>query len=265
VLPRQTPFLREFTTLSRELRPGVTDLRATLPVLNDAIDVGTPVLADSTRTNRDLRDVLAKLNRLVSQPSTKVSLERLEHTFDTVKPLAEHVVPAQTVCNYLTYWGTFLSESFNDPDQVGFSHREILIGTPQGQTTLDLGGTPITIPGDVQNGLGGYSGFQANGRPSATGPFKPYELPILYGQPYGPAGQKGTNADCQGGQNGYALGQLRVKGLPKSNPAIVESDLPGSRGPTTVFFDDNGDRGLFDSRIPSRQPSTWNFAGGSTP
>ena len=44
LLPRQRPFLRDFATLSEELRPGVKDLRATLPVLNDAIEVGTPVL-----------------------------------------------------------------------------------------------------------------------------------------------------------------------------------------------------------------------------
>jgi ABC-type transporter Mla subunit MlaD len=265
VLPRQTPFLREFTTLSRELRPGVSDLRATLPVLNDAIRVGTPVLADSTRTNRDLKGAFGQLNQLVSQPSTKVSLRRLEHTFDTLKPLAEHVVPAQTVCNYLTYWGTFLSESFTDRDQVGFSHREILVGTPQGQTQVDVGGNPVTIPGEAEYGMGGYSGLHANGRSSPDGVFKPYELPILYGQPYGPAGQKGTHDDCQGGQNGYTLGQLRAKGQPASDPAVVTSDLPGSRGPTTVFFDDNGKRVLFDSRVASRQPASWGFVDGSSP
>jgi hypothetical protein len=260
LLPRERPFLRDFTTLSRELRPGVSDLRATLPVLNDAVEVGTPVLADSTRTNRDLRDALAKLNQLVSQPSTKVSLRRLEDTFDTARPLAEHVVPAQTVCNYLTYWGTTLSESFTDRDQVGFSHREILVGTPPGNVQVDVGGIPITVPGEAENAMGGYSGFNANGQ-DASGVFKPYELPILYGQPYGPAGQKGTNNDCQGGQNGYALGQFRATGQPAANPAIVASDLPGSRGPTTTFWDDNGDRTLFDSRVDSRQPSSWNFGG----
>ncbi len=263
LLPNQRPFLREFTLLSHELRPGVTDLRATLPVLNEAVEVGTPVLADSTRTNRDLRDALAELNRLISQPSTKVSLERLEDTFDTAKPLAEHVVPAQTVCNYLTYWGTTLTESFSDRDQFGFSHREILVGTPRGSIDVSLGGaTTVTIPGDAEHGWGGYSGFQADGRSSPDGVFKPYELPILYGPSYGPAGQKGTNADCQGGQNGYPLGQLRQPAQEPHNPAIVAPDVPGSRGPTTAFWDDDGNRVLFDSRVDSRQPSSWKFGGG---
>jgi ABC-type transporter Mla subunit MlaD len=263
VLPRQRPFLREFTVLSHELRPGVNDLRATLPVLNEAIEVGTPVLADSTRTNRDLRDVLEQLNRLVTQSSTKVALQRLEDTFDTVKPLAEHVVPAQTVCNYLTYWGTTLPESFADKDQVGYSHREILVGSPPGSITLDVGGTPVTAPGEVQNGMGGYSGFNSNGRLAADGTFEPYELPILYGPAYGPAGQRGTQNDCQGGQNGYPLGQLRQDGQPASNPAIIVDDLPGSRGPTTGFWDDDGNRVLFDSRVASRAPGSWPQFGGS--
>jgi ABC-type transporter Mla subunit MlaD len=263
VLPRQRPFLREFTTLSHDLRPGVTDLRATLPVLNEAIRVGTPVLNDSTQTNRDLRDALVQLNQLVSQPSTKVSLQRLEDTFDTAKPLAEHVVPAQTVCNYLTYWGTTLPESFTDRDQVGFSHREILVNSPPGDLTVEAGGVPVVVPGEVKNSLGGYSGLNANGQASPSGTFEPYKLPILYGPAYGPAGQHGTQNDCQGGQNGYPLGQLLADGQPKSNPAIIASDLPGSRGPTTAFWDDNGNRVLFDSRIDSRQPGTWPQFGGS--
>jgi ABC-type transporter Mla subunit MlaD len=263
VLPRQRPFLREFTTLSAELRPGVSDLRATLPVLNEAVRVGTPVLADSTRTNRDLRDALSQLNALVTQPSTKVSLQRLEDTFDTAKPLAEHVVPAQTVCNYLTYWGTMISESFTDKDQVGYSHREILVGTPPGAITVDVGGTPVTLPGEAEHGLGGYAGINANGRSAATGTFEPYELPILYGPAFGPAGQHGTNDDCQGGQNGYPLGQLLQRGQTEANPAIIAADLPGSRGPTTAFWDDDGNRVLFDSRNDSRQPETWpQFGGG---
>jgi hypothetical protein len=263
VLPRQRPFLREFTTLSRELRPGVSDLRATLPVLNEAVRVGTPVLADSTRTNRDLRDALSQLNALVTQPSTKVSLQRLEDTFDTAKPLAEHIVPAQTVCNYLTYWGTMISESFTDKDQVGYSHREILVGTPPGAVTVDVGGNPVTIPGEVEHGLGGYAGVNANGRSAATGTFEPYELPILYGPAFGPAGQQGTDDDCQGGQNGYPLGQLLQRGQTESNPAIIAADLPGSRGPTTAFWDDDGNRVLFDSRNDNRQPDTWpQFGGG---
>src|SRR5262249_40674118 len=49
-LPRQRPFLADFTELSRRLRPGVHQLRFALPSLNGAIQVGTPVLRRSPST-----------------------------------------------------------------------------------------------------------------------------------------------------------------------------------------------------------------------
>jgi ABC-type transporter Mla subunit MlaD len=268
-LPRQRPFLRDFTTLSRLLRPGVSDLRPTLPVLNQAIEVGTPILRRTPSMNLELRDTMRALEELVARPSTELTLERLEETFNTAKPLAEHVVPAQTVCNYLNYWGNNISESLTDRDPVGFAHREILVGTPSGQRHISLVGpledTAITVPGEAQNTMGGYSGFNADAQsggepnPAEEGVFKPYELPILFAPVYGPGGQKGTNADCQGGQTGYPLGQFRVPGQSLSNPAWLASDIPGSRGPTTAFWNAEGDRVLFDSRVASRQPSTWKF------
>ncbi len=68
-LPRQRPFLAEFAELSSRLRPGVQDLRVALPVLNSAIDVGTPVLARTPQMNRDLREVFVELDDLWSSRS----------------------------------------------------------------------------------------------------------------------------------------------------------------------------------------------------
>jgi ABC-type transporter Mla subunit MlaD len=268
-LPRQRPFLRDFTTLSRLLRPGVSDLRPTLPVLNQAIEVGTPILRRTPTMNEELEAAMAALEDLVERPTTKLTLQRLEETFDSAKPLAENIVPAQTVCNYLTYWATTVPESFTDRDQTGFAHREILVGSPMGQRFVagpgPLEDVTITVPGEAQNPVGGYSGFNADGQsggapnPAEEGVFKPYELPILFAPVYGPAGQKGTNADCQAGQTGYPLGQIRVPGQPASNPAWLASDIPGSRGPTTAFWDARGGRVLVDTRVDSRQPATWKF------
>ena len=78
----------------------------------------------------------------------------------------------------------------------------------------------------------------AERRPALGGTFKPYEVPILNAHPYGPTGQK--DADCQGGQSGYELGQGLVPGQSPSNPAYAVPDLPGSRGPTTLFYNDDG-------------------------
>jgi ABC-type transporter Mla subunit MlaD len=264
VLPRQRTFLRDFTTLSRLLRPGVSDLRTALPTLNSAIDVGTPVLARTPRMNRDLRLVFQELRQLVEQPTTKLTLQRLEETFEEALPLSEWVVPAQTVCNYWVYWFTFLTEHLSEQDQFGFMQRVGGPSFPRGALELETGfpdplPKSLLIPGQVQTPLGGYSGLSANGRAYSPtvpegGEFQPHELPILHGNPYGPAGQKGTDADCQGGQIGYALGDLRVPGQPPNVPAVAVSDLPGSRGPTTVYFNQDGSKVLKDTRVESRAP-----------
>ena len=260
VLPGQQTFLREFARLSRILNPGVRDLRISLPTLNSAIDVGTRVLPRTVRMNRDLREVFVELRELVEQPTTKITLERLEETFDEATPLAQHVAPVQTVCNYWNYWFTFLTEHLTDRDQVGFNQRVVIVGMPRGDTQLSLpGGTTFPVGGAVQAPLGGYSGRQANGLAGAgtpnPGEFEPYELPILHGNPYGPGGQKGTQADCQSGQTGYPLGSYPVPGQGPESPVFAPSDIPGTRGPTTLFYDENGQRQLYDSRVSGRYPN----------
>ncbi len=248
LLPRQRPFLRDFTVLSRVLRPGVNDLRATLPVLNEAIEVGTPVLRRSTEMNRNLRGALKALNRVVSQPTTKLTLQRLGETFDAAKPLAKWVAPAQTVCNYWNYWFTFTPNALSDRDQVGYAFRQML--------------TEFPVSAEVDAPVSAYSGKQGNGKQSAAagGVFEPYAIPITNAHPYQPTGQK--NADCQGGQFGYELGALPVPGQPQDNPASGSSDLPGSRGPTTLFYNEAGNRSFEDTRNPSRAPETWQEIGG---
>ncbi len=263
VLPGQQVFLRDFTTLSRLLRPGIHDLRISLPTLNSAIDVGTDVLPRTVRMNHNLQRVFRELKQLVEQPTTLLTLQRLEETFDEATPLAEQVVPAQTVCNYWNYWFTFFPAHIDEQDQFGFMERVGGPSFPPGALELATGlPAPldtIRFPGEVQTPLGGYSGLQANGRaydPNVEegGEFEPYELPILHGNPYGPTGQKGTHADCQAGQTGYPLGDLPVPGQSADNPAIAVSDLPGSRGPTTLYLTQGGQIQLRDTRVDSRAP-----------
>jgi ABC-type transporter Mla subunit MlaD len=262
-LPRQRPFLREFTVLSRKLRPGIADLRPTLPVLNEAIRVGTPVLRHSVATNRRLKGVLRELNRLAERPSTKVTLTRLRDLLDTARPLAEYATPVQTVCNYITYWGTFVPNALTDRDQVGWNLRQRFIRVPPGPVTVNAGATSLSLPGEVEAPLGGYSGIQANARagaapnPADEGVFKPYQLPIVHAPGFGgPTGQAWIDGgdDCQTGQAGYPLGEFRRPGQSPSNPAFAPTNIPGSRGPTTLFYHQNSRRDFVDTRIPSRAP-----------
>ena len=273
-LPRQRPFLAEFAELSRRLRPGVQDLRTALPVLNSAIDVGTPVLRRTPQMNRDLRGVFVELDNLIAQDSTTTSLRRLRDTFDSAEHFSEWFVPAQTVCNYWNYWFTFLPEALSDRDQVGYSFRQALTSAPPGPTAVQLGTNPITmepttveIDGETHGPVAGYSGVQALGQrgeapePGQDRVFAPEEQPIVHGNPFGPTGQKGTNADCQGGQSGYFQGELPIPGQPADNPSVGVNDIPGSRGPTTLYYgkdaiqpDGSVLREFKDTRVESRQP-----------
>jgi ABC-type transporter Mla subunit MlaD len=262
VLPGQQRFLADFTELSKALAPGVSDLRVTLPTLTDAVETGTPVLERSPVLNKNLKKALTQLKDLVQQPSTRLSLQRLQETFDQAKPLAKFVVPAQTVCNYFNYWFTFLPNGLSDKDQVGFTFRQALANFPMGETHLPGG---ITVPGAVKTPVAGYSGIQANGiagampNPADDGVFKPYELPILNGVGlYGHHGEKG-DGDCEGGQTGYTptLGADPVPGQAPSNPAHAASHLPGSQGITDLYYLQDGTRQERDTRVGSRQPTTW--------
>ena len=269
-LPAQQVFLDTFAELSRRLRPGVHQLRLALPDLNEAVRIGTPVLNDSVQMNRDLRDVLIELEDIVEQPSTKIALQRLKDTFDTAAPLAQFVGPMQTVCNYWNYWFTYLTEHITERDSVGFQQRISLVQVPAGGLSVNLQPVPalppinVSIPGEVQTPVAGYSGLQANGKaglvpsPANNGVFEPRELPIVHGNPYQPLGQpefdQGGVPDCQSGQSGYVLGDYRVPGQAASNPAFAVSNIPGAQGITDMYTNQNGTRELRDTRIASHQP-----------
>ena len=283
-LPRQRPFLRDFAELSRRLRPGVQDLRVALPVLNRAIDVGTPVLRRTPSMNRRLRRVLVEADRLIRKPETLTSLQRVRTTVTEAKRFSEWVVPAQTVCNHFNYWFTFLPEALSDEDAVGFTFRQALTSAPPGPTAVDLhtplpppfDNIPVRVPGEEIGPIAAYSGVQSTGRfgqlipPNLAadgadpGDFAPHDLPTVHGNPYGPTGQpkfgRGNRADCQGAQSGFLLGSayagksLRVPGQPISNPTVGVRDIGGSRGPTTLFYNDDNDREFVDTRVGSRQP-----------
>ncbi len=157
LLPAQREFNRKFADLAIELNPGIEDLRTAAPALNEAVEVGTPVLGDQPPVNRRLRSALGALNRLVRQPSTRITLMHLRETFDEATPLARHVVPAQTVCNYWNYWFTYFPNALSDEEPLlGNAFRQTLTRFPAAQT--------------VETPLGGYSGLPANGKSGPAGP-----------------------------------------------------------------------------------------------
>ena len=282
-LPPQVPFLRDFAEFSRLLRPGVRDLRISLPVLNDAIAEGANSLPKTVRMNQDLEDAMVALEDLVDEPSTKVTLVRLGDFFDEANSAAQYIVPYQNVCNYWNYWFQYLTDHFASADAFGNAERLIGPGFP---------GTsePDNFP---RNPLNNTSGSQADGRrssiynvglpaippfpavaadPQAAGLFDPlpenepiainpdgqppgmpdeHSQPILHGGPYGPSGTEAA-PNCQAGQFGYPLGQVLIPGQGKDNPTFGPSNVAAATGTkpfgrTDLFLKQDGTRIYWDS------------------
>ncbi len=224
----QRPFLTDFADLATRLRPGVRALSDALPTLNGALVTGAPVLTRSIPIAGKTKGVFRQLQYLVDQPQTKNTLLRLRETFNQAAPAAQYITPAQTVCNYVGYWTTYIPNALSQPDGTGTTFLQALVMAPFGGIS--------GVSTQQQGGVGGYAGLQANGIAGLLDPtpgvFKPRQLAILHGPPYAPSVDSKGNADCQPGQNGYPLGRLPVPGQPESNPAVVVSNLPGNRGPT---------------------------------
>ena len=250
-LPVQQPFLADFADFSQLLRPGVRALRASLPVLNQAVGRGAKVLPRTVQTSNDLRGVMVSLNDLVADPSTLTSLNRLGDTFNLAADAGQKIVPAQTVCNYWNYWTTYLPSHFGLPTPFGFAERVIPPGIA-GSTTLNE---------PPRNPMDNYSGGQGDGRWASSffaggnaGLFDPLNssptahdgIPILHGNPYGPSVTDGQ-PNCQAGQTGYALGEALIPGQSKDNPTFGVQNIAKAAGvpplgKTDLFLEQNGDR-----------------------
>jgi ABC-type transporter Mla subunit MlaD len=270
-LPVQRPFLADFAEFSRLLRPGVKELRRALPDLNQAVALGANVLPRTVQMNRDLQDVMTRLDQLVEDPSTLTSLNRLGDTFNLVADAGPKIVPTQTVCNYFSYWTNFITSHFALPTPFGFAERVL------GPSIV--GSTSITTP--PRNPMDNYSGGQGDGRlsnlappsPISAGPgvFDPLNheetlppapaedahngVPILHGPPYAPTGLDANgDPNCQAGQNGYVLGDDRIPGQSKDNPTFGVSQIAGAGsqagvpalGRTDLFLEQDGTRIFWD-------------------
>jgi len=249
-LPVQRPFLADFAEFSRLLRPGVRDLRASLPVLNQAVSLGAKILPRTVQMNNDLEDVMSNLNELVADPSTLTSFNRLGDTFNLVQDAGQKIAPAQTVCNYWNYWMTYLTSHFELPTPFGYAERVL---------PPSIAGT--TSPGSLpRNPMDNYSGGQGDGRLSSNflaganaGVFSPINtpgenngIPILHGNPYGPAITDGQ-PNCQAGQTGYSLGEALIPGQTKDNPTFGVQNVAKAAGvpplgKTDLFLEQDGTR-----------------------
>jgi len=210
--PVQRPFLTDSARLARAMQPVARQLRPTLPRINDALETGTPVTRRSVRMYRDLKPALVSLRELMRDPGTGRALRGLSATAKTLQPQIRYLGPFQTVCNFWTYFFTYLGEHFTSEAPFGLAQRNN--SKSLGQQSDSLASIGSAQPANGQ----GYVG------PSSRG-----DVAHLHGNAYAAAIDENGNADCESGQRGYA------RHLSRFRPDIeIQTDphIPGNQGPT---------------------------------
>ncbi|MDQ3850847.1 MAG: MlaD family protein [Actinomycetota bacterium] len=215
-LPATRPLLAGLAQISDEVRGSARQLRGSLPALNRALAIGTPVLRRTPRLNHDLETALRATRDLARSPTTDITLAGLTSTMDTLNPTLRWVGPHVTVCNYLTYFLTFLSDHLSDQDATGNVQR------------IQVKTVPVAQPNSMAS-------FGA-ARPANGGPIDPVQKELLgdavnrHDQIFGRAVDESGDADCETGQRGYP--DRLASEFPPDLHIAVDPRTPGSQGPT---------------------------------
>ncbi|MGI8411645.1 MAG: MlaD family protein [Solirubrobacteraceae bacterium] len=211
-LRAQQPFLVDFATLGQNLTPATAELRAALPDINPAIEVGTRTLRRTPVLNDNLQQVMGALKRLALAPGTDLGLNALTSTVGIVNPIVRYLGPFQTVCDDWNYWWTYLAEHLSEKTQFGFAQRALLKLTNvlQPNNIAQQGATAPANGGSIDTPLGGNE--------------------FLHAQNYGAAINAQGAADCETGQRGYPK-QLNHFD-PQHRALGLDQHTPGDQGPT---------------------------------
>jgi hypothetical protein len=205
----QRPFLNDLAAFGRDFSGATHALRASLPTLNHALEVGTPVQQRSGKLNDQLKETLSSLRHLAEAPGTNAALRGLTATVDTLNPQLRFYGPYVTVCNGPTYFFTYLAEHFSEPDSTGSAQRALANFT--GKQDDSMGAMEAKLPANGQHVKMGNPQFAKN-------------------QPYGAAIDSKGNADCEAGQRGWTQRQARF--FPKDLQVALDARTPGNQGPT---------------------------------
>ncbi len=184
----QRPFLDEFAAFSADLRGAATELRASLPTINHAVERGIGVQRRAVALNRQLRSTFETVEEVTGAPGTNAGLRGLTQTIGTLNPTVRFVGPFITVCNGWNYFWTHNAEHFSEEDATGSAQRTLINSTGRQDNSLGSMGASEPANGeDVQEGTPQF--FQ--------------------GQPYGAAIGPDGSADCEFGQRGFLRRQAR--------------------------------------------------------
>ncbi len=215
-LPDTRPFLHRLAAVAPEVRNTARELRRSLGPINTALAAGTPVLKRTPEFTDDLEGALRALRDLAKSPTTDMTLAGLTATMKTLNPTLRYVGPYVTVCNYFTYFWTFLSDHLSDEDATGTTERIQVKATPllQHNSLAAFGATEPVNGGTVDPLTKTTQGDAA----------------VLHDQIYNGAVDSSGNADCESGQRGYP--GRAATGFPANLNITVDTKSPGNQGPT---------------------------------
>ena len=215
-LPDTRPLLSRLAGISDEVRGTARELRRSLPAVNRALAAGTPVLRRTPEFTDDLEGTLRAVRDLAQSPTTDMTLAGLTATMKTLNPTLRWAGPHVTVCNYFTYFWTFLADHLADEDATGTVQRIQVKTAPLLQKdSMATFGAPLPANGGHVDPI----------QKALTG-----DAAAFHGQEYGAAVTPAGEADCESGQRGY-LDRL-ASGYPSNLHIVVEPRTPGAQGPT---------------------------------
>ena len=215
-LPDTRPFLARLAGISDEVQGTARELRRSLPPINRAIAAGTPVLRRTPQFTSDLQGTLRALRDLAKSPTTDMTLAGLTATMKTLNPTLKYVGPHVTVCNYFTYFWTFIADHISDEDATGTVER------------IQVKLAPLLQPNSM--GVIGAAAPANGGTVDPVTKTVSGDAATLHDQIYNAAVDSQGNADCESGQRGYP--GRAATGFPSNLNIAVDSRSPGNQGPT---------------------------------
>jgi len=215
-LPATRPLLTRLAAISDEVRATAREVRTSVPAVNRALAAGTPVLRRLPAFTNDLEGSLRALRGLAKSPTTDITLAGLTDTMRTLNPTLQWAGPHVTVCNYFTYWWTFLSDHLSDEDATGTVQRiQVKMAPIEQEHSLTSFGAQEPVNGGeidpLQHALFG-------------------DAAALHDQGAGAAVDANGHADCESGQRGYP--ERLATGLPAKYKLALDAATPGNQGPT---------------------------------
>lgn len=169
-LPRIRPFLANTRAFFNDLGPAAIALRDDSPVIAEALEAGTPIVARSVELNEQLAPTFESLFALNNDASARAGIDAITGATDELGPAARFIAPAQTVCNYGSLLAGNLYGAVSDGTELGAWQRFIVFDVPKGPNSE---GSPSSGP--ASGGGDGKNFLHSNPYPNTAAPGQTFE------------------------------------------------------------------------------------------